>query len=71
MARRAYIADVSTTLMTADELLRLNLPNKRTELVRGRLIVREPAGQSLLEEADAFAGERVLPGLALPLRELL
>ena len=31
-------------LMTAEELLRLNLPDKRTELVRGRLIVREPAG---------------------------
>jgi Uma2 family endonuclease len=31
-------------LMTAEELLHLNLPNKRTELVRGRLVVREPAG---------------------------
>ena len=30
--------------MTADELLRLSLPNKRTELVRGVLMVREPAG---------------------------
>lgn len=30
--------------MTAEELLRLNLPNKRTELVRGVLRVREPAG---------------------------
>lgn len=30
--------------MTAEELLRLNLPNKRTELVRGELRVREPAG---------------------------
>jgi Uma2 family endonuclease len=30
--------------MTAEELLALNLPNKRTELVRGRLMVREPAG---------------------------
>ena len=29
---------------TAEELERLNLPNKRTELVRGQLIVREPAG---------------------------
>lgn len=33
-----------TTLMTADDLLRLNLPDKRTELVRGRLVVRDPAG---------------------------
>ncbi len=33
-----------TKLMTADELLRLKLPDKRTELVRGRLLVREPGG---------------------------
>ena len=32
------------TLMTAEELLHLNLPDKRTELVRGVLVVREPAG---------------------------
>lgn len=31
-------------LLTAEELLHLNLPNKRTELVRGVLVVREPAG---------------------------
>ncbi|MGH7711651.1 MAG: Uma2 family endonuclease [Gemmatimonadaceae bacterium] len=31
-------------LLTAEELLRLNLPNKRTELVHGMLIIREPAG---------------------------
>lgn len=30
--------------MTAEELYRLSLPDKRTELVAGRLIVREPAG---------------------------
>lgn len=30
--------------LTADQLLRLNLPNQRTELVRGVLQVREPAG---------------------------
>lgn len=30
--------------LTADELLHLNLPNKRTELVKGALMVREPAG---------------------------
>ena len=30
--------------MTAEELLRSSLPNKRTELVRGVLVVREPAG---------------------------
>lgn len=31
-------------LMTADELLRVNIPDKSTELVRGRLVVREPPG---------------------------
>jgi Uma2 family endonuclease len=42
---RPYIGGMSSpALLTADELLHLNLPNKRTELVRGRLIVREPAG---------------------------
>ena len=30
--------------MTADELLELDLPGKRTELVRGVLVVAEPAG---------------------------
>jgi Uma2 family endonuclease len=30
--------------VTAEELQRLRLPGKRTELVRGRLVVREPAG---------------------------
>ena len=32
------------TLMTAEELLAYPMPNTRTELVRGRLIVREPPG---------------------------
>lgn len=38
------IADFASTegLMTAEELLRLDLPGKSTELVRGRLVVREP-----------------------------
>jgi hypothetical protein len=30
--------------MTADDLLRTHVPDKRTELVRGVLVVREPAG---------------------------
>lgn len=30
--------------MTADELLHANIPDKRTELIRGMLVVREPAG---------------------------
>jgi len=41
---RTYVPGVTTPLITADELLRNPIPNKRTELVRGRLIVREPAG---------------------------
>jgi Uma2 family endonuclease len=32
------------TLMTAEQLLRLRLPDKRTELIRGRLVVRDPGG---------------------------
>ena len=31
-------------LLTAEELLYLSLPDKQTELVRGRLVVREPPG---------------------------
>lgn len=45
MKSSPYIQAVPpATLMTADELLRLNRPDKRTELVRGVLVVREPAG---------------------------
>ena len=43
----------SGELMTAADLLRLDMPGKATELVRGRLIVREPAG--LLHGATAMA----------------
>lgn len=32
------------SLLTADQLLYLHLPDKQSELVRGRLIVREPPG---------------------------
>jgi|SRR5579859_3445929 len=40
-----YVRDMASPApMTAHELLALNLSDKRTELVRGRLIVREPAG---------------------------
>lgn len=39
-----YIARMAATPMTADELLHLDLPDKRTELVKGVLVVREPAG---------------------------
>jgi Uma2 family endonuclease len=43
-AGRAYVPNMPVTPMTADELLRLRLPHARTELVRGALVVREPAG---------------------------
>jgi putative restriction endonuclease len=44
-AGRNYVAGMSQpALMTAEELLRLNLPDKRTELIRGRLVVRDPGG---------------------------
>lgn len=43
--KRPYLDRVSIpAIHTAEELERLNLPDNRTELVRGQLIVREPAG---------------------------
>lgn len=35
---------VTRDLLTANDLLSLDVQNKRTELVRGRLVIREPAG---------------------------
>jgi Uma2 family endonuclease len=35
---------MTPTLMTADQLERLRLPDKHVELVKGVLIVKEPAG---------------------------
>ena len=43
-AEPVYVPHMPAALVTADELLRLNLPDKRTELVKGVLVVREPAG---------------------------
>lgn len=43
-AERVYVPKVTPQLMTADELLRAHLPNQRAELIRGVLVVREPAG---------------------------
>lgn len=43
-AERAYVPDMTAPLMTAEELQRTSMPNKRAELVRGHLVVREPAG---------------------------
>lgn len=43
--RRGYAGGMRDgTLMTAEELLRLSISGKRTELVRGRLVVRDPGG---------------------------
>ena len=45
MARdRQYVPAMTPTLVTADQLERLRLPDKRVELVKGVLIVKEPAG---------------------------
>jgi Uma2 family endonuclease len=43
-AERAYVANMPATLMTAEDLLHASIPDKRSELVRGVLRVREPAG---------------------------
>lgn len=43
-AEPAYVLIMSGQLMTADELFRSSFPDKRVELVRGQLIVREPPG---------------------------
>ncbi len=44
-AEPAYVPSMSSpALTTADELLHTRVPDKRVELVRGVLIVREPAG---------------------------
>ena len=44
-AESAYVPSMSSpTPMTAEQLLDVNIPGKRVELVRGLLLVREPAG---------------------------
>ena len=46
-AEPAYVLDMPPppqALMTANELLHVRIPEKRAELVRGKLVVREPAG---------------------------
>src|SRR5690242_18049210 len=45
MARdRQYVPAMTPTLVTADQLERLHMPDKRVELVKGVLIVKEPGG---------------------------
>ncbi len=44
-AEPAYVPPMSpAALLTAEELLYVRIPDKRVELVRGKLVVREPAG---------------------------
>ena len=44
-AEPAYVPSMTPqALMTAEELLYVDVPNKRTELVRGVLVVHEPPG---------------------------
>jgi len=46
---------ISSGALTADELLQLRLPGKCTELIRGVLVVREPAGYRHGEVAARLA----------------
>src|SRR5438309_9572840 len=41
---RLYVRGMPSALMTAEQLLQTTIPDKRVELVRGVLVVREPAG---------------------------
>jgi Uma2 family endonuclease len=43
-AEPAYVPNMPATLMTAEDLLHACISGKRTELVRGVLVIREPAG---------------------------
>ena len=44
MGEPAYVPHMAPQLMTAEELLQTSIPDKRSELVRGHLVVREPPG---------------------------
>ena len=45
LAHPSYVPPMTASgLITAEELLHLSIPDKRTELVRGVLVVREPPG---------------------------
>lgn len=43
-AEPSYVPDMSTQLMTAEQLLHIDFPGKQVELLRGRLVVKEPPG---------------------------
>lgn len=63
------------SLMTAEELERLDLAGKSAELIRGHLAVREPPvmrlGAATIGIERSIEGENVLPGFSCPLREIL
>src|SRR5512134_3738109 len=44
LTERTYVPDMPPAFITADELREVRIPDKRVELVRGVLVVREPAG---------------------------
>jgi Uma2 family endonuclease len=43
-AEPAYVPAMSPELITAEQLLDVDIPGKQVELVRGRLLVKEPPG---------------------------
>lgn len=43
-AEPAYVRRMAPALLTAEELLHTSIPDKRVDLVRGVLVVREPPG---------------------------
>jgi len=43
-AEPSYVANMTAAPITAEQLLQLSIPDKRVELVRGVLMVREPPG---------------------------
>ena len=59
---RYFSPMTAPALLTAEDLLRLQPPDKRTELVRGHMIVREPAG---------FQHGDVAMGMALAIGQFL
>ena len=73
-AEPSYVRTMpDAALMTAEELLRTHIPDKRVELVRGVMVVREPAGyhhgeitarltRVLVDYAEAHDLGRVLAG---------
>lgn len=67
MAEQIQYMGSQPRLMTAEELLRNDIPHKSTELVRGVLVVREPPGA----QSGTLDGEDVLPGFTCQLSDIL